>query len=359
MGRLSIGCLTLILCLFVGDLDAATMRIHYDTGFGNRITVRGDAESLSWFSGRDARWSSGNVWILDVPESDGGFTFKPLLNDRVWSKGANYTVPSGDAVVDIYPFFLASRGRVDRPGALPSTALGNAREVFVYLPPSYDENPLKHYPVLYMHDGNNLFFGSTSFGGVEWQVDETLDAMIPAGAAREVIVVGLGNTSNRIGEYTPVADPSYGGGQADAYLDFIENEVMPWAADRYRVLTGPEHTFIGGSSLGGLVSFYGAWTRSHVYGSAICMSSSFWWNEEWMVNRTETFSGPPPGVDFYIDSGSDIVEPTYEMVDALEDLGYVQGDDLHHVHVPSHAHNEIAWRIRFPIAVGRLLPWNP
>ncbi len=338
--------------------DAATLRIHYDTGWGNRISIRGDAASLSWYSGQDAQWSPGNVWVYSTPESNGGFEFKPLVNDSSWSKGANYTVPSGDAVVDIYPYFFESQGEMEFFSSFYSITLGNSRSVFVYLPPSYDENTLKSYPVLYMHDGDNLFYASTAFGGVEWQVDETLDAMIGAGSAREVIVVGLGNTAGRISEYTPVTDPTYGGGNADAYLDFIEDEIMPWVANRYRIKTGPQHTLIGGSSLGGLVSFYGAWTRSHLFGAAICMSSSFWWSGEWMIHETETYSGAPPVASFYVDSGSDGTQQTFDMVDALEDLGYDHGDDLHHYYQSSHSHNETAWQQRFPISVDRLLPWS-
>jgi predicted alpha/beta superfamily hydrolase len=173
-----------------------------------------------------------------------------------------------------------------------------------------------------------------------------------------VIVVGIGNTGSRISEYTPVWDSTYGGGNGDAYLDFVEDELMPWVASNYRTLSGPDNTLIGGSSLGGLISFYASWTRSDVFGSAICMSSSFWWANEWMTGEVQSHSGAKVPARFYVDSGSDGAAETFDMRDALEALGYTHGVDLHHWYEPSHGHNEAAWRDRFPIPVDRLLPWG-
>ena len=127
------------------------------------------------------------------------------------------------------------------------------RDLILYLPPSYSANPDKRYPVLYMHDGQNLFDRATSFGGVEWQVDETFNKLIGEGRVQEAIVVGINNTSGRIDEYTPTQDPGYGGGDGDSYLDFIEQDVKPYIDANYRTQVGPRTTMMLGSSLGGLI----------------------------------------------------------------------------------------------------------
>lgn len=343
------------LLLLTGSLEAATIRVHYDVGWNKRIAIRGNASSLSWSAGKNATWTSGNVWVYTTPPSDGGFSFKPLVNDASWSIGANYVVPDGNAVVDIYPFFFTAQGRLETVSGFYSQILQRSRNLRIYLPPSYNENLAKSYPVLYLQDGQNVFDASTAFGGVEWRVDETLNGMIAQGKAREAIVVGVYNTGARMAEYTPVPDPGYGGGDGDAYLDFLELEVMPYIGSRYRVLTGPQHTTIGGSSLGGLISFYAAWTRSDVYGAAICMSSSFWWDNEWMLDEVQSHTGPRPPARFYIDSGADGAAETLEMRDTLDAVGYTPALDLFHEYAPSHQHNEASWAARFHLPVERLL----
>jgi predicted alpha/beta superfamily hydrolase len=348
--------LLLGLCL---PLHAATVRIHYDTGWGNSISIRGSAAPLSWSSGAAATWSSGNVWVWNGPSSMGAFEIKPLVNDRTWSTGGNYRVPSGDAVVDIYPFFGPSVGRVEKVPGFWSPQLGNARALLIYLPPSYNENRAKHYPVVYMHDGQNLFDARTAFGGVEWQVDETMNRLVGEGRVREAIVVGVENTARRIDEYTPSRDPGYGGGEGDVYLDFLVQDIMPWVEARYRTLSGPRHRVVMGSSLGGLISCYAAWTRSGDFGAAGCLSSSFWWNEQLFTRQVEAATGKAP-VRFYVDSGgqNDGAPATARMRDALEADGHEHGVDLWHWYEPSHGHNEAAWAARLHRPLEALLPFH-
>src|ERR1051325_2949935 len=129
--------------------DATTLRVHYDTGFGNRIAIRGSAAPPARDPGRDATWAPGNVWTLAWPAAAGDLEVKPLVNDAAWSTGGNYRVPAG-ATVDIYPFFGPARGSFARFDDFYSPELDNRRTLLVYLPPSYAENPAKRYPVLYM-----------------------------------------------------------------------------------------------------------------------------------------------------------------------------------------------------------------
>src|ERR1044071_8479076 len=130
------------LLLWVSAAHATTIRVHYDTGLGHRITIRGSAAALSWTAGKDATWTSGNVWVASVANAAGDVDLKPLLDDVQWSTGGNYHVRAG-ATVDIYPFFGAPSGRLVKVTSFWSPQLGNRRTLVIYLPPSYSENPLK------------------------------------------------------------------------------------------------------------------------------------------------------------------------------------------------------------------------
>ncbi|UUZ57297.1 hypothetical protein LP419_27405 [Massilia sp. H-1] len=160
-----------------------------------------------------------------------------------------------------------------------SPQLGNSRQLRIYLPPSYDENPAKRYPVLYMHDGQNLFDAKTAAYGAEWGIDETANHLIASGVMDEVIVVGIDNTPDRFKEYTPCCDPKHGGGKIDAYQAFITDTVKPYIDKTLRTLPGRENTAIMGSSLGGIASVVIAQKRPDVFSKAGGVSSSFWWNQ--------------------------------------------------------------------------------
>jgi len=335
-----------------------TVHVHYDTGFGNALSIRGDSSPLSWDTGRPMTWTTGNVWVWQAPAGVSSFQFKVLLNDTTWSTGGNYRVTaSGPRSVDVFPFFGPSHGSLVTLPGFHSPQLGNDRSLRLYLPPSYGENPAKRYPVLYMHDGQNLFDAATASYGVEWQVDETFDRLIGQGAVREAIVVGIDNTADRISEYTPTPDPSYGGGNADAYLDFVQQTVKPYVDAHYRTLTGAADTLMAGSSLGGLLSCYAGLTRSTVYGAVSCMSSSFWWNGESFTHTVQGYHGRKP-VRIYLDAGGDNDgrAQTETFRDALLTDGWTAGGDLLYVFDPAGAHNETSWARRLPGALEFLLP---
>src|SRR5437588_435457 len=140
-----------------------------------------------------------------------------------------------------------------------SAILNNDRDVIVYLPPGYDADTKRHYPVFYMHDGQNIFDGATSFiPGQEWRIDETAQSLIAAGKIEPLIIVGIYNTgAGRVNEYTPAEDAKYkAGGKADLYGRMLTEELKPFIDATYRTLKSGKHTGLGGSSLGGLVSLY-------------------------------------------------------------------------------------------------------
>jgi predicted alpha/beta superfamily hydrolase len=344
--------------LWSAAAGATTLRVHYDTGPGNRIAIRGSAPPLAWSAGRDAMWTPGNVWIAAWPDASGDVDVKPLVNDARWSTGGNYHVRAG-ATVDIYPFFGASAGTLVQVPGFWSPQLGNSRTLIVYVPPSYGENPAKRYPVLYMHDGQNLFDAATSAFGSEWQVDENLNAGIAAGRMDEVIVVGVSNTANRIWEYTPCCDASYGGGGADTYERFLIDTVKPFVDRSFRTLPGKDNTAVLGSSLGGLLSFYLARRNPQVFSRAGCMSSSFWWNNEALTVQVEQSTVHVP-VKLYLDAGTsnDGLPQTARMDAALVADGYAEGRDLRFVTAQGGSHNEGSWAARVAVPLGWLFPWQ-
>lgn len=152
--------------------------------------------------------------------------------------------------------------------------LKTTKKIWVYLPKNYSENT-KKYPVIYMHDGQNVFDAKTSYVG-EWNVDETLDSI-----AAQVIVIAIEHGGEkRIDELTPFKHEKYGGGNADNYLDFIVSTLKPYVDKTYRTKTNADNTCLWGSSLGGLVSFYGALKYPKVFGKVGCFSPSFWFGRK-------------------------------------------------------------------------------
>jgi len=173
---------------------------------------------------------------------------------------------------------------------VPSASLA-ARNVTLWLPPNYDPDG-EPYPVIYAHDGQNLFVPGNSYGGVEWELDETAERMVLAGELPPVIIVGIWNTAKRWEEYAPqkvieslpssvfeaMQDP---GGQpmerpellADNYLRFIVEELKPMIDATYNTAPGRKHTAIMGSSMGGLISLYAAAEYPEVFGQAACVST--------------------------------------------------------------------------------------
>ncbi|SCY28997.1 Predicted hydrolase of the alpha/beta superfamily [Flavobacterium anhuiense] len=153
--------------------------------------------------------------------------------------------------------------------------LNTSKKIWIYLPENYSKNIQKKYSVIYIHDAQNLFDAKTSYSG-EWNVDEKLDSL-----KAKVIVVGIehGN-EKRIDELTPFKNEKYGGGNADNYIEFIVKTLKPHIDKNYRTKTKAKNTILFGSSLGGLVSYYGALKYPEVFGKAGVFSPSFWFSPE-------------------------------------------------------------------------------
>lgn len=271
----------------------------------------------------------------------------------------------------------------DSPGAppppAPSTVTGNIRylrgvasrvlprkrDIIVWLPPDYDANPKRRYPVLYMHDGQNLMDAATSFSG-EWHVDETASRLVRSGEVEPLIIVGVYNTEDRFAEYTPVRDDGeyaqLGGGSAEAYGRFLVQELKPLVDKTFRTRTDAPSTGLVGSSLGGLVSMYLGLTHPEAFRRLGVMSPSVFWAHRDIVTRVKALKKKPAS-RIWVDIGTDESHGSQETVedaallrDALVARGWVLGKDLHYLEVPGAVHNEAAWADRFDDVLRFLYP---
>jgi predicted alpha/beta superfamily hydrolase len=232
-----------------------------------------------------------------------------------------------------------------------SRFLRNQRDLIVYLPPRYHEQPQRRFPVLYLHDGQNLFDASTSFvPGMDWQVGHTADDFILTGAVQPLIIVGIYNAGKaRVNEYTPTKAPRLGGGRADRYAKFLIQQVMPFVQQEYRVLSDPRVTGIGGSSLGGLLSLYLGLKHPQIFGRVAALSPSVWWNEL-VIYRFATEASVEPRPRIWLDIGTRegprIVKEVEGFRDILLEKGWQLNKDLSYQRVEGAEHNEAAWAQR-------------
>ncbi|MEK7432068.1 MAG: alpha/beta hydrolase-fold protein [Cyanobacteriota bacterium] len=227
------------------------------------------------------------------------------------------------------------------------------RDVIVYLPPSYNQNSNKKYPVFYMHDGQNLFDQNTAPFG-EWYVDEKAQYLIQKNVIDEIIIVGIYNgEAERLNELTWNSMQGEGGGQGKKYGDFLTKELKPFIDSTYRTKSDRENTSVGGSSLGGLISFYLAVNYQDTFSKVAIMSPSFWWNDGEALNEVPKLKN---NFDFWLDCGSN------EGSDGSVMVGYVNKmyDSLSSKYGKEHVlkyvqqgavHNEQAWaeRIHSPM----------
>lgn len=220
-----------------------------------------------------------------------------------------------------------------------SAILSNERNVFVWLPPSYSGHSVKKYPVLYMHDGQNLIDPVTSFMGIDWQVDETITRLIKAGRLKEIIVVGIDNTKDRLEEYS---DSEKG----NNYIKFLIEELKPFIDSNYRTLTDSKNSAVMGSSMGGLISFLIGWTHPDVFSMAGCLSSSFYYDNDKIFETIKNYDRPPKGLKIYIDHGEDGLTRGQKMFALLTNLGFIIGTNIDYYYARKAEHNEAAWAER-------------
>ena len=258
------------------------------------------------------------------------------------------------------PFSEGTGSRLVLHPEFHSEFLSDDRNVIVYVPPGYEHEPHCSYPVLYMHDGQNLFDPETSFvRGRTWEIREHADRLILAGEIEPLIVVGIYNTPRRLEEYTHARDRRMGGGDADKYGRLLVHELKPWIDDKYRTRTGEEDTGLGGSSLGGLVSLYLGLRHAETFGKLAIMSPSVWWNHKSIVSFLNEYDGPPwPRI--WLDVGDNEGKRSHQDVELLyRELivsGWVADVNLRYQMVEGGTHDEAAWAARVSDMLRFLFP---
>lgn len=251
--------------------------------------------------------------------------------------------------------------------AFASAFLPDARDVIVYTPPGYDEENGRSYPVLYMHDGQNLFDGRTSFvKGRTWQMREQADAAIEAGEVDPLVIVGIYNTGDRrIAEYTPDRNPQMGGGEAESYGRLLIEELMPWIASQYRVRQEREATGMAGSSLGGLVTLFLGLRYPKHFGKLGVLSPSVWWNRKSILGHLnehapQVWERPRLWLDVGDREGQKTLRDVEQLARRLKANGWQPGDSLYFEKAQGGTHDEASWATRvrpmlrflFPVHTG-------
>lgn len=374
--------LLLALLLGVAPADEERIEFRYDPRPSGeaprRVCLAGEFNGWSPDAWPMERGSDG-VFRREVPLARGVYRYKFVV-DGEWTPDpanplreegghGNSVRVVGDAPVPDLSAVAVPRPERARPGAFQVIPVADAprppgrlrpRGLFVYLPPSYEAAPARRYPVLYLHDGQNVWSDPRGcFGHGGWYLDEACERLWAAGELEEVILVGVPNSPERMQEYG-TADLSQAA--TAPYVRYLAEAVKPWVDARYRTRSGPADTAIMGSSMGGLISFVAALARPDVFGKAACLSSSFWFTDarDRSVFDLLALRGRQP-VRLYLDSGTDGpggdgVENTRRMAAALRAAGWGPGEDLMHHVAEGAAHNERAWRARAELPLRFLFP---
>ena len=240
---------------------------------------------------------------------------------------------------------------------LRSRIFKNTRTVRVWMPPKYDGSGAMRYPVLYMNDGQNLFDPATAFAGVDWRVGATAERLINADRVPQMIIVGIDNTGkDRVREYIPYRsqDPRVLGPQGKRYPEFLLREVMPMIEKYYSVAKGPEHTGLGGSSLGGLITLYTQLASPGVFGRLLIESPSLWVANRKILMECRKFRDWPYRI--YLGMGTHEVGDPAKNERAVQDVHELESilqsarlgkTRLHVVVEEGGLHNEATWGARF------------
>jgi predicted alpha/beta superfamily hydrolase len=306
-------------------------------------------------------------WSITLPAQVAGTVINFKFTRGSWTtveKGLSgeeisnrtFTYGSSSSTVDVMIFNWADGGSGSQSTAAANVKimstdfnmpqLNRTRRIWIYFPPDYETSGI-NYPVLYMHDGQNLFDASTAYAG-EWEVDETLNNLSAQGK-RVPIVIGIDNGSERLSEYTPWTNPDYGGGEGEKYMQFIVETLKPYIDQHYRTLPDRDNTGIMGSSLGGLISHYGAVKYQETFSKAGIFSPSYWFSDNVWTFTHDT--GKQHEMRFFQlcgtnEGSSDVVSDMIRMNDSLVKIGFGQ-DNIFNKIVEGGQHNEKLWREAF------------
>jgi predicted alpha/beta superfamily hydrolase len=277
---------------------------------------------------------------------------EPFLNPDAHFPAPAMSHPSGPSSL---------RSRLHFHSQFASNLIDEKHDFIVYVPQAFNDEPHRYFPVLYLHDGQNLFDPETSFiKGNYWRVGEAADGMIAAGEIEPLVIVGIYNAGpKRINEYTPLEDRRLGGGNADAYGQMLVEELRPFVAHQYRTLAGPENCGMGGSSLGGLVTLYLGMRYPDVYGKLAVFSPSVWWRDRVILKYVERIP-QKTGQRIWLDIGTKEGRRAMPDVRALKRMlvkkGWRPSKDLEYHEIQGGQHSEYAWAERVAPMLKFLFP---
>lgn len=363
-------------CLFIifsfssfSQTESVRVKIVVTT---SNLRIKSDSIFIAGSHPKLGRWSPGKIPLKKINDSTftKEFTFSPNIDLEFkftrgsWANEAalkDGTIPPNHVLTlknDTTVYYTIENWRNEFNYEVKGQITGDVeyieniktqdellpRDVIVWLPPDYNEDIDENYPVLYMHDGQNIIDPQTSSFGVDWQIDETADSLITNNFIEPVIIVGMYCTDNRYIEYSE-NDTGY------AYLNFIANDLKPIIDNRYRTKPDRENTAIAGSSMGGLISFMAAWEYPDVFSKAACLSPALKIRSYNYVDNVMNYDGEKKDILLYIDNGGIALDDSIQtgvnqMLAALENKGFEPDKDYVWYKDENAVHNEAAWAKR-------------
>lgn len=366
--------------LFDIDLRAEIAAGRFDPA-RDRLGLRGGAAPLAW--DRSVLATPGAApgrYALKLTLPDDAAGGQPLAykfriergagqdGEDGWEPGRNHAVLLKGGEVRVNRVFgaaagevpLSRTGTIERLGKVASAHV-SARDVQVWLPPGYERDTTRRYPVLYLHDGQNMFDAQAA--GAEWQVDEAAEKGVASGRLRPFIIVAVASNETRTLDYTPTEmtipaerlgrpAPERQGGGAAAYARFLVEELKPAIDARFRTRPGVADTAVGGSSFGGLMSMWLALHHPQTFGAALVVSPSVWWDDRFLL-RDAAATMPEPRPRLWVDMGAlegeQAVVLARELTALLRQRGWSEANgSLRFVEDARGQHDEASWARRVP-----------
>jgi len=369
---------------FTLDLSAEIAAGRLDPA-RDQVGLRGGVAPLDWGRTLPAHAIDHGRYAVSVDFAEDATHGQPLPYkikidrpgagaDEGWESGGNRTLMLVGKTQRLERAFnsdvqappLSRVGTIERLAPLPSRFV-SARGVQVWLPPGYAELAGRPYPVLYLHDGQNVFDAAAA--GAEWQVDEAAQVGVTSRRLAPFIVVAVDSTAERMSDYTPTSiwlsaerlgkpEGARVGGGAANYARYLIEELKPYIDSHYRTQADAAHTAVGGSSLGGLMSLWLALHHPDVFGAALVVSPSVWWDDqlalrEVAASRWHGAARPRLWLDMGGREGPGALEAARKLRDALQTQGW-SAKNLRYVEAPEGTHTEASWAQRVPGMLGFL-----
>lgn len=356
---------------FINSLLTAQQKVEVQFIVAAKLLADTEQVSIAGNNDKLGNWDASKIFLNKINDTTFSKTFEFLSGESIeykitrgsWDKEAvqsDGSVPqnfTADIFSDTTIVFLVAGWKDQFEQKTYGQITGNVdyikdfqfgllepRDIVIWLPPSYLVNPEKHFPVLYLQDGQNIIDPATSSFGYDWRFDEVADSLIKLGEIDELIIVGIYSTQFRWQEYSP-------GDTGAFYMKLVVQKIKPLIDSLYRTIPQRENTFVGGSSMGGLISFMLVWEYSEVFSKAICVSPAYKIRNINYVADVNSNEEGKKTIKIYIDNGevgleSELQPGIDEMLIALQNKKYKKGDELFWYKYKNAQHSERDWSKR-------------